>query len=328
MADVARAAGVSAMTVSRVLKSPGKVAEPTRGRVLEAIEALGYVPDSVAGSLASRESRLVAALVSTMAGSVFVSTIGGLNAELAAAGHQLLLGTTEYSPESEEALVSAILARRPDGMVLTSAEHTDATRRMLAGARLPVIEVWDLPADPIDAAVGFSNEAAGAEMTRLLVALGYRHIGFVGGLPKGDPRGRLRAQGYASALDERGYGPARQVPVAPANNLVDAGAAALGEMLARWPDTDAVFCASDTLALGVLSEARRRGLAVPGQIAVAGFGDFEFAGDGGLGLTTVRVPGEEIGREAGRLLLARKNGVSGLPRQVDAGFELVRRATA
>lgn len=328
MEDVARLAGVSAMTVSRVLKSPAKVAGDTRARVQAAIERLGYVPDTVAGTLASRQSRLVAALVSTISGSIFVSTIDGLNTVLAKAGLQLMLGTTEYSPESEQALLAAVLGRRPDGLVLTSAEHTAVTRRLLAGARLPVVEVWDLPEDPIDAAVGFSNHAAGAAMTRLLAELGYRHIAFIGGLTEGDRRGRLRAEGYQAVLDDLGLGPPRRLPVVPGVNLVDAGAAALGRILDRWPDTDAIFCASDVLALGALSEARRRDLAVPGRLAIAGFGDFEFSGEGGLGLTTVRVPGREIGREAGRLLIAMKNVEPDLPRRVDLGFELVRRSSA
>ena len=328
MSDVARAAGVSAMTVSRVFKAPGKVADETRARVQAAIETLGYVPDGVAGSLASRESRLVAALISTVAGSVFVSTIDGLNEALAEAGHQLLLGTTEYSPESEEALLTAVLGRRPDGLVLTSADHTEATRRMLANARLPIVELWDLPDTPIDAAVGFSNRAAGAAMTRLLVELGYRKIAFVGAFGEGDRRGQLRCAGYESVLSEFSLGPARRVATEAGTNLVESGAAAAAATLECWPDSDAIFCASDALALGALSEARRRGLAVPDRLAIAGFGDFEFAGESGLSLTTVRIPGRLMGYEAGRLILSMKSGAKNLPRRIDLGFELVRRSTA
>ena len=328
MADVAAVAGVSTMTVSRVLRSPAKVAAATRARVQAAILALGYVPDGIAGSLASGESRLVAALVSTVAGSIFVSTIDGLGAALAEAGHQLLVGSTDYSPASEEALLTALLRRRPDGLVLTSAEHTPATTRMLRAARLPVVEVWDLPERPLDLAVGFSNRAAGAALTGLLVELGYRRIGFVGGFFAGDRRGRRRFDGYAEVLAAKGLGPPRHLPVPGGTNLVEAGAAAFSRFLERWPDTDAVFCASDALALGALCEARRRGLAVPGRVAIAGFGDFEFAGEGGLGLTTVRVPGRRIGLEAARLLLARKAGTPDLPRRLDLGFELVRRSSA
>jgi LacI family transcriptional regulator, gluconate utilization system Gnt-I transcriptional repressor len=161
MQDVARRAGVSAMTVSRALKAPGKVAPATRARVEAAVAALGYVPDDAARSLASRHSRLVAALVSTVADSIFASTIDGLAESLRAHNHQLLLGTTEYSAASEEALLGTILSRRPDGLVLTSGVHTETSRRLLKGASIPVVEVWELPEEPIDMAVGFSNLEAG-----------------------------------------------------------------------------------------------------------------------------------------------------------------------
>lgn len=334
MQDVARAAGVSTITVSRVLRTPEKVKAATRGRVEAAVRALGYVPDQVAGALSSRESRMVAALVSTLAGSIFASTVDGLAQSLRDAGHQLLLGTTEYSSATEEALVATALGRRPDGIVLTSGAHTPAARAMLANAGIPVVEVWELPADPVDMAVGFSNLEAGRAMTRHLHATGRRRIGFIGGgqlgaeAGDGDRRGRLRRQGYEAALAEFGLGAPRLVPAPAAGSMVQRGARDLAALLARWPDTDAVFCSSDSVALGAVSEARRRGIAVPTDLAVAGFGDFEFAGDSGLGLTTVRIPGHGIGAEAGRMLLAAKRGEPVATPILDLGFTIVRRATA
>lgn len=332
MQDVARAAGVSTITVSRVLRTPGKVKADTRARVEAAVRALGYVPDQVAGSLSSRESRLVAALVSTLSGSIFASTVDGLAQSLREADHQLLLGTTEYSSASEQALLAAALSRRPDGIVLTSGDHTPAARAMLAGAGIPVIEVWELPEDPIDMAVGFSNLEAGRAMTRYLHAAGRRRIGFIGGSRPaggdGDHRGRLRRLGYEAALLELGLGPARLVADPAGGPMVERGARDLAALLTQWPDTDAVFCSSDSVALGAVSEARRRGIAVPATLAIAGFGDFEFAGDHGLGLTSVSIPGYDIGTEAGRMLLAAKRGERAAKPVLDLGFRIVRRATA
>lgn len=328
MRDVARRAGVSAMTVSRVLKAPHKVAPATRAKVEAAVAALGYVPDDAARSLSSRHSRLVAALVSTVADSIFASTVDGLAESLRAHGRHLLLGTTEYSALTEEALLLAILSRRPDGVVLTSGVHTETTRRLLKGAGIPVVEAWELPDDPIDMAVGFSNLEAGRAMTRFLAELGYRRIGFVGGQSPDDHRGRRRAEGYRRALLEAGLGPPR---MSPAETLepIETGARGLSWLLDAEPDTDCVFCASDAVALGALSEARRRGLEVPGQLAVAGLGDFDFAGPSGLCLTTMRIPGRTIGSEAGRMLIERRlHGRAPGASVVDVGFELVRRATA
>ena len=327
--DVARRAGVSAMTVSRALKAPDRVAPATRARVAAAVAALGYVPDQAARGLASRHSRLVAALVSTVADSIFASTIDGLAESLRAHEYHLLLGTTGYSPASEEELLLAILSRRPDGLVLTSGVHTETCRRLLEGAGVPVVEVWELPEEPIDMAVGFSNVEAGRAMTRFLVELGYRRIALVGDLGPDDHRGRLRRDGYRLALEEGGLGAPRVAPPGAAGlGPIEAGARSLARVLDAFPDTDAAFCTSDAVALGALSEARRRGLGVPERLAIAGLGDLDVAGEAGLRLTTVRVPGREIGVEAGRLVVARRSGEQRGPAVVDLGFELVRRATA
>lgn len=328
MQDVARLAGVSTITVSRVLRQPEKVKPATRDRVQVAVQALGYVPDQIAGSLSSRESRQVAAIVSTLAGSIFASTVEGLAQSLREQGHQLLLGTSEYSAASEEQLIATALSRRPDGLVLTSGDHTPQARRMLADAGIPVVEVWDIPEAPFDMAAGFSNVEAGRAITRFLVETGRRRIGFIGGLHEGDQRGRLRHRGYAMALTEAGLGEPRSIADSTIVSMVERGARNLAALLERWPDTDALFCASDSVALGALSEARRRGIAVPERLAVAGFGDFEFAGDFGLGLTTVRIPGRAMGATAGRLILERKRGTPDMVKIVDLGFEIVRRGSA
>jgi len=328
MQDVAREAGVSTMTVSRALTAPDKVAAETRERVNGAVARLGYVPDQSAGSLSSRNTRLVTALISTLGGSVFAETAAGLMRTLRDANCQLLLGATDYSQESEEELISAALGRRPVGVVLTSEHHTPDAQRKLRRAHVPVVEIWELPDDPIDMAVGFSNHAAGWRMTQFLHELGYRRIATMGQRGPADARGQRRQQGYADAMRALGLGAPRIVPDDGGCTPIEAGARGLVALRERWPDTDAVFCTSDAGALGAVSEARRRGLATPGDIAIAGFGDFDYAGPAGLDLTTLRVPGFRMGEEAGRLLLARQAGEISGPCMVNVGFEPVRRATA
>ena len=328
MEEVAREAGVSTMTVSRALKTPDKVAVATRERVASAVRRLGYVPDRVAGALSSGESRLVAALLSTIAGSIFADTVAGLSASLAEGGYQLLLGTTDYSPANEEALIATALGRRPDGLVLTSGVHTEGARRSLQRAGLPVLELWDLPEHPIDMAVGFSNRDAGRRMTSFLHELGYHRIAITGSFGDRDHRGLQRQEGYVRALRDAGLGSPRIVLGDERHTSIEAGAIGLQRVRERWPDTDAIFCTSDAVALGALAEARRGSLEVPRDIAIAGFGDFEYAGPTGLDITTLRVPGRTIGREAGRLLIARRRGEIMEPVVLDVGFEPVRRGTA
>ncbi|NJO21788.1 MAG: LacI family DNA-binding transcriptional regulator [Sphingomonadales bacterium] len=328
MSEVASAAGVSAMTVSRVLRTPDKVSRETSERVEAAIRQLGYVRDEAAGALASRRSRIVGALVSTLGGSVFASTVDGLSQTLREAGYQLLLATTNYTPQIEADVIAAILARRPDGLVLTSTEHTAAANNLLRGAGIPIVELWELPKKPIDSAVGFSNRAAGRAMTEFLAASGRRRIGFIGRSAVSDTRGQMRRAGYEDALAQLRRAPRIATPDGLGMDDPRAGAVGLAEILAQWKDTDAVFCASDSVALGALSEARRRGIAVPHDVAIAGFGDFEMASEHGLGLTTVRVPGFSIGAEAAQVVLRRGEAKAPGKRVIDLGFEIVRRMTA
>lgn len=326
MGEVAAHAGVGKITVSRVIRTPDKVAEQTRNRVQAAIRDLGYVPDRTAGALSSMRSGVVGALVSTLEDSVFASTIDGLSRSLRTAGHELLLTSTDYDPEIEEEAVRTLLGRRPDGLVLTSTGHTDEVRRMLAASQVPVVEVWQMPARPLGHVVGFSNLAAGRALTEYLIGTGRRTIAFLGGDRPHDNRGRRRAEGYAAALKDAGLGPPRLVSRGGDASNVRFGARALEQALERWPDLDAVICVSDPVALGVLGAARKKEIPVPQKLAVAAFGGLEMAGEAGLDLTTIAFPGEEIGRRAAEIML--NPDAHPEPQVVDLGFELVRRATA
>jgi LacI family gluconate utilization system Gnt-I transcriptional repressor len=328
MEDVARRAGVSQMTVSRALRTPEKVASATRARIAAAVAELDYVPDLAAGGLAARRSGIVAVIVSTLENSIFAATVQGLSAALHGQGYAVLLGASDYSREGEEELLRAVLGRRPDGIVLTDYVHTPAARRLLAAAGVPVVETWELPAAPIDTAVGFSNHAAGWAMTLALHGYGYRRIAFVGSAAEDDRRGRLRREGYRAALAELGAGPPREVGLPAAVTGITDGPAALGALLAGCPDADAAFCVVDALAAGLLLACRRRGLDVPGRLGVAGFGDFDLAHPDALDITSVRVAGRTIGAAAGELLLARMRGEPTAAKVRDVGFEVVRRGSA
>jgi LacI family transcriptional regulator, gluconate utilization system Gnt-I transcriptional repressor len=310
MADVAREAGVSKMTVSRVLAGRD-VAAATRQRVLGVIDRLGYVPDASAGTLSSGRSPFIVALVPSMASSNFSDTIGGLEQVVRARGLQLLLGDTNYDPRQEERLLRVLLAHRPEGVMLTGAFHTEGTRAMLERSKLPVVETWDLPAAPIDQAVGFSNVDAALEMVRHLQGRGYRRIGFLGGATVLDRRGIDRREGYLTGLEAFGLGPPRVVEHGASPITLSHGGAALSRLLERWPDTDAVMCVSDMSAFGAIMECHRRSIAVPGRMAVAGFGDFEVSRHCHPRITTVAIDARRIGSIAGEMLLASAGRKSG-----------------
>ncbi|SME98155.1 transcriptional regulator, LacI family [Tistlia consotensis] len=327
MADVAARAGVSLVTVSRALGQPQLVSPETRQRVTAAVAELGYLPDLVAGSLASSQTRIVGAVVPTLANSFFAASVQGLSEVLDAAGYQLLLGNSGYDTRREQSLAAAFLGRRADGLVLTGSRHEAALRGVIAGAGVPVVETWELPAEPLDMVAGFSNDAAAEAMTAGLLDWGYRRIAFVGLPDGGESRSDQRRKGWRRAHADRGLEAGPHIAVEDANSPVG-GEAALERALALAPAVDALFCANDTLALGAIVACQKAGVAVPGRIAVAGFGDFDLAPHLVPGLTTVRVPGGEMGETAGRMLLDRLAGRRVEPRVVDLGFEIVRRASA
>lgn len=303
MSDVARLAGVSKMTVSRVLAGHSVAAE-TRARVCEAIDQLGYVADAAAGALSSGRSEFVAVLVPSLSSSNFSDTVRGLTDALEPHGLQLLLGDTDYDLEREERLVRSMLRHQPRCIALTGAQHTDATRKVLERSAIPVVEMWDLPTRPIDTAVGFSNVRAARAMVRHLAERGYRRIGFLVGASELDRRGLDRLKGYQAEIKALGLGEPRVVRLGESPITMSHGGPAMAALLERWPDTDAVMCVSDMSAFGAIMECHRRGLSVPADIAVAGFGNFEVATCCHPTITTVSVDAYGIGRRTGEALLA------------------------
>jgi LacI family gluconate utilization system Gnt-I transcriptional repressor len=327
MEDVARVAGVSVITVSRVLREPARVAEATRERVLSAIEATGYVPNLVAGSLKSRRSGIVAAVIPSVTHSIVAEVVRGMTEVLDDEGLHLLLANSGFSPKEEEALVAAFLARRPDAIYLTGTTHTPGTRRMLDAAGIPVVETGNLTQSPIDMVVGYSNLEAARAMTHALVASGRRTIAYIGQQSREViDRVRDRHAGYCKGLRDKKLRvrDALQVEVELSYR---GGASGLRELLGREPQVDAVFCTSDVIAIGALFEAQRQRLAVPGRLAICGMDDQEIASQCVPSLTTVRMPRYEMGRRAAAMLCGRLAGTAVDTRAVDLGFEVVLRET-
>jgi LacI family gluconate utilization system Gnt-I transcriptional repressor len=324
LSDVAKLAGVSAITVSRALNTPAQVSPDTLQRVRDAVARTGYVPNLLAGGLASNRSRLVAALIPTIAGSVFLETVQALTDTLAAQGFQLMLGQSGYSGAREDALIDAIVGRRPDGIVLTGIMHSPEGRRRLLASGIPVVETWDLTPTPIDMLVGFSHEKVGMQAAAWLHRKGYRRPAIV---TAEDHRAGLRRAGFEAGLRELGV---TTVPacVVSAPSTLGNGRAALLDLLAQDAKLDAIFCSSDVLAQGVLTEAQAQGIGVPGQLAVMGFGNLGFAADLHPALTTVHVDGAAIGEQAARFIVERAEGRDPGPRVRDIGFSIVERASA
>lgn len=335
MSDVSRLAGVSKMTVSRVLAAPSLVSAETRQKVMKAIEQLGYVPDRVAGSLSSRRTNFIAAILPTLTNSNFADTAQGLAQALRGADYQLLIGYTMYSLEEEERIIRAMMERRPDAIVVAGTVHTKASAEMLMRAGIPIIEIWDVPEHPIDHAVGFSNYEVGRAAARYLISLGHQRIGAIGSRVDGerkDLRGESRLEGFAAALREAGLATDLVIREGVAPVSYDHGSKTLGSLLERAPDVEAVFAVSDVSAVGALMECHRRGIRVPDDLSLLGFGDFDIGRQCYPALSTIGVDAATIGREAGELLLAILEPAAETEQpinaRIDVGFKLLVRETS
>lgn len=320
MTDIARAAGVSPMTVSRAFRDDASVGKETRARILRIADDLGYVFDARASNLKSQKTGFVALTVPSIDNANFAATVQAMSGELAGAGLQILLGYDQYSTTEEERLLENLLRRRPEAVVVMGGEHTRRTRRMLQSAGVPVIEIWDLPAQPIAHVVGFSNAACMHMLVDHLVTRGARRIAFIGGDIDDDSRGVERRRGFVAAMEGYGLDPTRLMPVGGPATMAR-GAMAADALLERHPDTEAIVGVSDLAAFGALTASQRRGLSVPGDIAIAGFGAFEIASVSLPTLTTIDPHATEIGRHAGQLIadILREPGRAKTPIRIEIG---------
>ena len=306
MKDVARLSGFSAMTVSRVLTGQKYVAVQTRERINDAVVKLGYVPDRMAGSLSSRRSGFIAVVLPALNNANFADTAIGLTETLRQSGFELLIGYTNYSLNEEEKVVHSLLARRPEALVIVGDEHTRAMRHTVMNADIPVVEIWSNTSQPIDHAVGFSNNGVGRAAARYLVSLGHSKIGAVGPLGSSgvrDRRGEARLAGFASYLEEVGMPTNLVIRHGDVPFSFTSGADAMARLLDIEPHLEAAFLISDVGCFGALMECQRRGIVVPDDMSLVGFGDFEIGVQSVPPLTTVAIDAIGIGRETALLLL-------------------------
>ncbi len=326
MRDVASAMGVSPMTVSRAFRNDKTVSEETRARVHKVARELGYVYDSTATAFRTQKSGFVAVTLPSVNNANFAETYRGLSQAIAPSGMQILLGATNYRLEREEELVRQLLARNPEALVMTGGNHTQATRELVAARHIPVIEMWDLPAKPLGHAVGFSNAAAMTLLVDHLVARGRTRLGFMGASDGADLRGAERRSGVQRRAQYHGLRPVELFDAGPAPVSMRDGARSFLENTEALRKLDALLCVSDTVAFGALSECRRLGIQVPGDLAITGFGQFDVAVVSEPQITTVDVRARKIGETVATMLDSLFAGED-VPRHTDLGMALFEGGT-
>ncbi len=303
MEDVAQAAGVSRMTVSRALRDEGQVTEKTRKRILDIVKKMNYVPDQMAGSLSTKRSGFIATLVPSINNVHYGKMIQALTEHLEGTGLQILLGHTDYSQQREESLVESLLKRRPEAIALPFDGHSKRTVTLLKNAQIPVVQLWETPAKPIDYTIGFSNEKVSRNMTEELIGLGYKNIAFLCETNDEWTRGSARREGFKRAMENAGLSPHRMIRFGTPPMSIKDGHFVGINLHQYYDDIDCVFCVSDAPAFGLISGLKEAGIKVPDDIGVAGFGDFEISRYSDPTISTVKFDAAEVGNVAAELIV-------------------------
>lgn len=292
------------MTVSRVLRNRGDVSDATREKVLEAAKALGYVPNKIAGALASQRVNLVAVIIPSLSNLVFPEVLTGISKELEDTGLQPVVGVTNYSLEKEETVLYEMLSWRPSGVIIAGLEHTDAARAMLENAGIPIVEIMDVDGKGIDSVVGISHRRAGLKMAEAIIAAGYRRIGFLGTKMPEDHRARKRLEGFKEGLEAAGLSLADQEFYAGGSALLK-GREMTEAILRRSPDLDFLYYSNDMIGAGGLLWCLENGIDVPNQIGLAGFNGVDLLEGLPRRLATMDACRREIGQRAAAIIAGR-----------------------
>jgi len=300
--DVSQASGVSEMTVSRVLRNRGDVSQNTRDKVLLAAKELGYVPNKIAGALASQRVNLVAVIIPSLSNMVFPEVMTGISEVLETTELQPVVGVTDYLPEKEERVLYEMLSWRPSGVIIAGLEHSEAATIMLKASGIPVVEIMDIDGSPVDAMVGISHRRAGREMANSILKAGYRKIGFLGTKMPLDHRARKRFEGFTEALAKSGVEVTDQEFYSGGSALVK-GREMTQELLRRNPNLDFLYFSNDLIGAGGLLYLIEQGVDIPNQIGLAGFNGVELLQGLPRQLATMDACRSEIGRKAAGMIV-------------------------
>ncbi|MEM7207203.1 MAG: LacI family DNA-binding transcriptional regulator [Pseudomonadota bacterium] len=301
--DVAQHAGVSSATVSRVINNPEKVAEKSRIVVNASIEALGYIPDGAARALASRQSRIIGAVVPTIDNALFAVGIQSLQRRLRQLDYTLLVASHEYNLAEELNAVKMLLRQGVDGLLMVGSEHDPALIHLLQEKRVPRVTCWAWRTDSTQPYIGFDNRKAAREIADYVLDLGHVDLAVIAGITKNNDRARDRLQGIKDAIAARGL----RLPSAKIieqSYSVEQGRVAIRQFLQLETRPTAVLCGNDILAMGAVAECQSRGFSVPDDVSITGFDDLEMSSQIKPALTTVYVPSAEMGERAAEYLVA------------------------
>lgn len=300
--DVARLAGVSTATVSRCLNQPEKVVKKTRKRVLQAVQQLGYAPNFSARALAARRTQTIGAVIPTMKNAIFAEGIQAFQEALQVQGFTLLVATSSYDSKLEAEAIRTLVARGADALLVIGFDRDPEVYEFLETRGVPVLIAWAFDPASKHVCIGFDSQSAMAGLVSRALSLGHRRVGVISAPMAGNDRARARVAGVREALREAGL-PDTAMTLEETEYGLSQGGAAFERLMARAPDLTLIVGGNDVLAAGAIRRAVDLGHDVPGDISVVGFDDIALANLVTPGLTTVRVPHQEMGEAAADALV-------------------------
>lgn len=326
LAKVAEAAGVSKMTASRVLRNEGGFSETTRAKVMAEVERLGYVPNRLATVFAGdQKSTFVGVSIPELGNEIFTQVLEGIDRKLGAFGHQTVLGMTEHALEKEERWIETVLSWQPAGLIITGRSHSVKAIQMLKSANIPVVEIWDFNSSPLDMSVGLNHFDSGYGMGRYLAGLGYQKFGYVGTYHDIANAASTRLAGYSKVIQDCQGALQKQFLLKDVPSFYT-GYYGTEQLLATHNDIEVIYYQNDNMAIGGMQYCLRKGLRVPEDIGIAGWGDLPIASVQPIRLTSTAVPHLKIGKLAAEMVLAEING-NAVKRTQDVGSLLIPGAT-
>ena len=326
LAEVARAAGVSKMTASRVLRGEGGYSEKTRAAVMAKVDLLGYLPNRIATAFAGdQNTTFVGVSIPDLGNEVFAQVLEGIDRKLGFHGYQTVLGLTQHTLDEEEKWIRTVLSWRPAGLILTGRSHSPRAIEMLRNSGLPVVEIWDLNSSPLDMCVGLDHSDCGFEMGRFLVGRGYRRLGYVGTSHDTANAATARLEGFTKAVTDGGGAVARQLCLHDTATFYP-GYYGTEQLLAARADVECIFYQNDSMAFGGLQYCQRAGLSAPDDIGIVGWGDMPVASVLRQRLTSMHVPTLKLGQMAAEMLVGRLSGEPVEPTR-NVGYALIPGAT-
>lgn len=326
LSEVAQAAGVSKMTASRVLRGEGGYSEDTRVKVMAQVDTLGYLPNRLATVFAGdQNSTFVGVSIPDLGNEVFAQVLEGIDRKLGTYGYQSVLGLTQHTLQEEENWIRTVLSWQPAGLILTGRYHSTRATDMLRNAGIPVVEIWDLNSSPLDMCVGVNHFDCGFDMGRYLASCAYRNVGYVGTSHDTANAATERLNGFCKAIEGAGGAVAKQLCLHDTATYYS-GFYGTEQLLAAGRDIECIYFQNDAMAFGGLQYCTSKGLSIPEDIGIAGWGDLPIASVLNRRMTSCHVPHLKLGQKAAEMMMARLTDEPA-PTCTDIGFRLIPGST-